>query len=301
MPTDHVTLLSPAKVNLFLEIGGRREDGYHDLVTVFQALDERASDLVEIAVADTLSVICLPDIGVSMNDNIVTRALVRLGDVVGRKPEFAVTIRKHLPAAAGLGGASSNAAAALVGACILWGIEPASTDVLGVARELGADVPFFIEGGTALYGGRGDVLTKRLPTPALALVLVNPGEPVSTAIAYATFDRRLRSAPANPSALLHELAEGDVGGIARSLGNNLGEVAVEIAPSVGAALAFVQSAPGVLRAIVAGSGSTVFGICESEAAAGRVASEAARREGWWAVAAGTSPFGVRRIGTDGGS
>ena len=300
MSADRVTLLSPAKVNLFLEVGERRADGYHDVVTVLQALDERASDTLDMSVAEGLSVGCMPDIGVPQEENLVTRALVRLGEAVGRTPSFAVAVHKRIPAAGGLGGASSNAAAALVGACMLWDIEPTSAVVLDVARSLGADVPFFIEGGCALYAERGDVLLSRLPTPALPIVLINPGEPVSTAAAYAMFDRRLHAATRSATDMVAALRSGDVVAIAGELKNNLGEVAAEIAPSMSEALAYLRGADGVLGALVAGSGSTVFGVCESDAVACRVADDAAPHEGWWVVATGTSPFGVRSKAVDGG-
>jgi len=293
MPTERVMLISPAKVNLLLEVGDRRTDGYHDVVTVLQALDERASDTVEMVRADTLDVLCVPDIGVPAEDNLVTSALVRLGESLGRTPAFSVTIRKRLPAAAGLGGASSNAAAALLGACALWGVDPASADVVGVGRTLGADVPFFIEGGTALYAGRGDVLTERLPTPQLSLVLVNPGEPVGTAAAYAMFDRRMRAENRGPSMMVEAVRAGDAVAIAAALRNNLADIAAEIAPSVALALAYLRQAPGVLGTLVAGSGSTVFGICEDDAAAERVVRGVGGHDDWWVVAAGTSRFGVR--------
>ncbi|MDO8950282.1 MAG: 4-(cytidine 5'-diphospho)-2-C-methyl-D-erythritol kinase [Actinomycetota bacterium] len=299
MLTDHVTLISPGKVNLFLEVGARRTDGYHDVATVLQALDERAADVVEMAPADALAVTCVPDIGVSAEDNLATRALVLLGEVAGRTPAFAVTLRKRLPAAAGLGGASSNAAAVLVGACRLWGLDPASGEVLGIARSLGADVPFFIEGGTALYTGRGDVLARRLPTNALSLVLINPGEPVSTAAAYAHFDRRLRGPARDVTTMLEALQSGDSSAVASALANNLGDVAVEIAPSVGEARSFLRQAPGVLGALVAGSGSTVFGICEDQTSAEDVAREASTREGWWSVATCASSTGVRFVTPEG--
>lgn len=300
MSTERVTLLSPAKVNLFLEVGERRADGYHDVATVLQALDDRASDTLDMSMAENLSVACIPDIGVPQDENLVTRALVRLGEAVGRPPTFAVTVHKRIPAAGGLGGASSNAAAALVGACMLWGIEPASAVVLDVARSLGADVPFFIEGGCALYAERGDVLVSRLSTPTLPVVLINPGEPVSTAAAYAMFDRRLHAPGRGTADVLGALRSGDVAGVAGALSNNLGDVAAEIAPSVSEALSYLRDTSGVLGALVAGSGSTVFGICESDAAARRVAGEAAAHQGWWVVATGTSSFGVRSTGTDGG-
>ncbi len=296
MPDDTVILLSPGKVNLFLEVGERRPDRYHDVVTILQALDERAADIVEITRAAALTVTCEPDIGVAAEDNLVTRALVALGEVVGRVPAFGVMLHKRLPAAAGLGGASSNAAAALVGACHLWGLDPLAPEVLDVARSLGADVAFFIEGGTALYTGRGDVLAKRLTTPSLTVVLINPGEPISTAAAYASFDRQLRGAVRDATMMTEAIASGDATAIAQALDNNLGDVAAGLAPSVGDALGFLRHAPGVLGAQVAGSGSTVFGICEDEISAQSVVDAAARFPEWWAVATAASGSGVvRRI------
>lgn len=294
MVADRITLRAPAKVNLYLAVGPRRPDGYHDLTTVFQALDERASDTVTVSPAPSLQVVCEPDIGVPVLDNLAARAVTALADATGREPHLRLHIRKRIPAAGGLGGASSDAAAALLGACALWGVDPASSDVVAIARRLGADVVFFLTGGTALYAGRGDELVETLPTPSMSIVLVNPGEPVPTPAAYAEFDRLpVRSVP-SAAPLLAALRSGDVPSVAGAMHNGLDEAACAIAPGSAAALRHLRSAPGVLGALVSGSGSTVFGVCADEAAATAVAAKA-RSVGWWACVTASADAGIVEI------
>ncbi|PKQ37678.1 MAG: 4-(cytidine 5'-diphospho)-2-C-methyl-D-erythritol kinase [Actinobacteria bacterium HGW-Actinobacteria-1] len=295
MSAERITLLAPAKVNLFLAVGDRRPDGYHDVVTILQALDERVADTVIIERADVLTVICEPSIGIPAEENLAFRALEGLGALVGREPAFSVTISKRVPAAGGLGGASADAAAALVGACRLWGLPADSPEVTALAASLGADVPFFIAGGTALYAGRGDMLVRRLDTPALDLVVVNPGVPVSTPAAYATFDRLLRPAVPTVDGMLRALASHDIGEISAQLFNNLAEAACDLAPEVAEALHFVSQSEGVLGAIVSGSGSSVFGVCEDAETAERVAHDAGMHGDWWASATMARPGGSAEI------
>lgn len=291
MSAERITLLAPAKVNLFLAVGERRPDGYHDVVTILQTLDERVADTVAIERADALTVTCEPPIGIPAEENLAFRALDGLSALAGREPALAVTISKRVPAAGGLGGASADAAAVLVGACRLWGLAADSPEVTALAASLGADVPFFIAGGTALYSGRGDALVRRLDTPALDLVVVNPGVPVSTPAAYATFDRLLRPTAPKVDGMLRALESHDVAAIASRLFNNLAEAACDLAPEVTAALSFVSQSEGVLGAIVSGSGSSVFGVCEDARTAERVAHDAGMQSGWWASATTAFPGG----------
>jgi len=295
MDAERIVMLAPAKVNLFLEVGDVRADGYHQLTTVFQALDDRVADTLVIERADTLSVRCEPDIGVPSESNLVTRAIRALARRVGREPELSVTVRKRIPAGGGLGGASSDAAAALVGACHVWDLDPAAVDVESVARSLGADVPFFLTGGTALFVERGDVLAERLPTPSLHLVLVNPGISASTAAVFAAYDRLPRRAGPGVGALLDALAGGDVGLVAGGLFNGLTEAAQVVSPGIAHVLATLVSTDNVRGVLVSGSGSTVFGICDDAGGAAHAASEMARC-GWWARATEPSDCGVRAIG-----
>jgi 4-diphosphocytidyl-2-C-methyl-D-erythritol kinase len=112
------------------------------------------------------------------------------------------------------------------------------------------------------------------------------------------FDRRLRGPVREVNALVEAVRSEDVAAIAHALGNNLGDVAAEIAPSVGDALVFLRQSPGVLGTLVAGSGSTVFGVCADASSAERAALEASGRDDWWAVATGASSSGVRTTSAD---
>jgi len=295
MAAGRVVMLAPAKVNLYLEVGGIRPDGYHEVTTVLQALDDRVVDTVVIERSASLSVACEPDIGVPVESNLVTRAIRGLARVVGREPHLSVVVTKRIPDGAGLGGGSSDAAAALVGACMLWDVDPAAPEVSGVARTLGADVPFFLTGGTALFRERGDVLTKRLPTPRLHLVVVNPGVPAATAEVYRAYDRLERPQSPGVLAALDAFAGGEVGFVAAGLFNGLTTAAQTVSPLTAHVLATLASTDGVRGALISGSGSSVFGICDSAVGAGRVAEEIAE-QGWWVRATAASDRGVRAIG-----
>ena len=189
--------LAPAKVNLSLLVGPRRPDGYHPLLTVFAPLslcDEIEFMLTVIARAGVpapgrVEVECP---GIRCGGNLVTLALAALEEAAGRRFVGHVRIKKAIPVGAGLGGGSSDAAAALLaGAEVLAGaggprLGPA--DLLGLARSLGADVPFFLDPSPALAEGVGDVLSP-LPLPPLPLVLYLPREELPTAVVYHEFDR----------------------------------------------------------------------------------------------------------------
>jgi 4-diphosphocytidyl-2-C-methyl-D-erythritol kinase len=286
-----LTILAPAKVNLYLAVGPRRPDGYHELVTVFQSLE--LCDVVSLAPNAPFSVVYEPDLGIAQGEDLVSVASAALAERLGREVQGAFTVHKRIPPAGGLGGGSADAAAAMVGLCALWGVPTDDPNVTDVARAVGADVAFFLEGGTALYVGRGDTLARRLPNPELDVVVVNPGEPVPTAAAYAAFDRLL-SVPVPPvEPLVDALANAsrDIGGL---LFDSLTEASAGLVPSVGDALAFLRSEPGVLGAEMAGSGSTVFALC-ADAEVAEAVADRARAGGWWAAATRTSSAGARIV------
>jgi 4-diphosphocytidyl-2-C-methyl-D-erythritol kinase len=288
-----IRIVAPAKVNLFLGIGAVRADGYHDLVSVFHALD--LADELTIADADTLSVTCEPPLDVPAHDNLAYRAAVRLGELVGHDPRVALTIRKSIPHGAGLGGGSSDAAATIAGLAHLWGLERRDPRCLQAAAETGADVAFFlVEGGAALMAGRGEVLVAEIDALAgVSVVLVRPAEPVSTAAAYIAFDADPTPA-GDPAALVEALHAGDPVALAASLENNLEHVAARIVPAVGEVLGWVRAQAGVLGAHVAGSGSAVFGITQDHEAAERIAEQAAEC-GWWGCATRLRARGVEVV------
>ena len=151
-----------AKINLSLEVIGRRDDGYHDVATILQTID--LADELALEPANTLSVTC-DDPGLAGESNIVWRAATNLASRAGILPRARIHITKRIPVAAGLGGGSADAAAALLGLNRMWELNLATPELHQVAATLGSDVPFLLTGGTALATGRGDVLHPLPPLP----------------------------------------------------------------------------------------------------------------------------------------
>jgi 4-diphosphocytidyl-2-C-methyl-D-erythritol kinase len=287
--TQAVTVVAPAKVNLFLGVGARRPDGFHDVVTVLHALD--LADEVRLAPSSGLSVTCDADLGLPPERNLAWRAAESLAARLGRSPDVAITLDKRVPHGAGLGGGSSDAAAVLAGLAALWDVDRADPVLVEVAGRLGADVPFFLGDGPALMAGRGDVLERRLPPVGADVVVVKPASGISTADAYEEFDRS--PAPVgSPRSIEAALDAGDARALGAALGNNFEPVAAQLVPDVATALAWVRAAEGVYGAQVAGSGSAVFAVCDTSATAARLAEQAGAR-GWWG-----SPTKLRGAGVE---
>jgi 4-diphosphocytidyl-2C-methyl-D-erythritol kinase len=291
-----ITLHAPSKINLYLGVGTKRPDGYHDVTTVLQTLD--FGDTVRIMPADELAVITSVDLGIPERDNLAFRAALAFAEEFSIAPRAVIEIEKRVPAGAGLAGGSSDAGAVLVGLAHLHGIDPLDPRCIDVARLLGADCAFFLLGGAALMTGRGDLLESSLPSADAHVVLVKPATPVSTAAAYAQFDRA-PSPAAGPRAVVEALKAGDTVRLAASVANNLTAASAKLVPEVLDALAWVSAQPGVLGAIMAGSGSGTFALCEDAASAALVA-ERARSEGWWAVATTTRSNGIEITDQDEG-
>ncbi len=282
--TDAQTLrvAAPAKINLTLHVTGRRDDGYHllDSLVVFAGVFDRVS----VAPADRLSLeVRGPNAealaAVPEKDNIVLRAAWALAGLTGSGKGAHVTLHKTLPVAAGIGGGSADAAAALHGLMRLWGVAPPRDDLMRVAAGLGADVPVCLRGRAACVGGIGEDLKEAPPLPAAWLLLVNPGVPLSTP---AVFQARtgdfskpvaLNDAPRDAYALANALT-------ARR--NDLTAAAISLAPEIGEALAAIGALPGCLLSRMSGSGATCWGLFATEYDC-RAAAKALRaaRPGWW--------------------
>jgi 4-diphosphocytidyl-2-C-methyl-D-erythritol kinase len=284
-----VIVTAPAKVNLYLAVGARRPDGYHDIETVMQALE--LHDTLRIEPAEAFDLTCEPGLGVPAEANLVARAARSLGEALGREPAFAMHLTKRIPAGAGLGGGSADAAAALAGLARLWDLPAGDPLLEECAAALGADVPFFLHGGCALMGGRGDKLVRRLPSSRLHLALVNPGVPIETRAAYAALDASPPPPPPGSDAMLAALDSGDPAVVAGTLYDAMTSAAVSLAPVVADALAWVSTCDGVLGTCMAGSGSTVFGVFGDASSADEAAAGALAR-GWWSAATRTLEGGV---------
>lgn len=287
-----VRIEAPAKLNLYLGVGARRPDGYHDVDTVLVALD--LHDTVTVETADRLEVDCVPGLDLPPEYNIAFAAARSLGEAVGRAPAFRIGIRKAIPAGAGLGGGSADAAAVIAALAASWDVRPDDPVLERVAASLGADVPFLLRGGCAVYRGRGDRHERDLPVPEALFVLASPGVPVPTGSAYAAFDRMLRpSAPGLRHIGDALRLERTASALASALFNNMTEASTGLVPEIRDVLAELAAAPGCLGALMAGSGSTAFGVFEPDDEAGALAAaDRARARGWWSAVARPRPGGT---------
>lgn len=274
-----VTVRAPAKVNLHLAVGDVRDDGFHELVTVFQALS--LSDDVVVAPADTLTVTVRGEGAASVptdGRNLVWRAAELLAAEAGRDPDVSISLAKGIPVAGGMAGGSADAAATLVALCALWRLE-LSRDELGVlAARLGSDVPFALHGGTAMGTGRGEQLLPVLARNTFHWVLALAPDGLSTPAVYAELDR-LRAVGDPPRVgdvqpLMHALTAGDPIALAPLLANDLQAAALSLRPALRRTLRAGTTA-GALAGIVSGSGPTCAFLCADADAAVRVGAELA--------------------------
>jgi 4-diphosphocytidyl-2-C-methyl-D-erythritol kinase len=266
---------APAKLNLGLAVVGRRPDGYHDLHTVFQAID----------LADTVRLRRRPEPGVSLvvdgevpvpagEENLAVRAALRLGEGLqahrGEGPwktaGLEIHLTKRIPSGAGLGGGSSDAAAVLVGLEALWGARLPEPERLALALALGSDVPFFLIGGTARGEGRGEILTPLPAPPPAAWVLAIPPFAVATAKAYENLSRRLTSSVSNLRMLEAALLSGDFGAFTENIVNDLEVGVVRIQPRL-ARIKRELLSRGAAGVGLTGSGSVLFAVFRSQGTA----------------------------------
>lgn len=277
-----VRVLAPAKVNLHLGVHAEKDErGYHRVDSVMAAL--ALYDEITVHPSDDLLVEVSPEVSVRAENSNVGRAVSRLAQAFGRDPSIHVHVRREIPMRAGLGGSSSDAGGTLRALCALWGIDVADERVAQVARSIGADVAFFLDPRPCYLDGAGDVLAETYPLlPELPVVLAKPADGVDTARAYAAFDQE--PTPLGALAGMREaLAAGDVDRVVGLLSNNLEAVAYRLLPEAAEVRGWLAERPGVRNVLMAGSGSCIFGICESGADAERIAAEASGR-GWWSCA-----------------
>jgi 4-diphosphocytidyl-2-C-methyl-D-erythritol kinase len=263
-----------AKVNLDLRVLGNRSDGYHELRTVFQTI-ELHDTLICANRPGPFAVKCRTP-GVPLDDsNLVWKAAARLWAALGRAgdpTDAVVTIEKVIPVQAGLGGGSADAAAALQGLARLWGGAPISL-LRDVASGLGADVPFFLSGGTALGLGRGEEIYPLVDLPSHAVLIVRPPFGVSTAEAYAWYDEDRVAGLKEPREL--QLLPVPWPTRAAQMINDLEPPVVRRHPEIGSLRTVLREA-GAIAAAMSGSGSAVFGLFRSRAAALKAVKPASR-------------------------
>lgn len=301
LPMKNVTkIISPAKVNLVLAVGEKQESGFHEVQTIMHSLalhdtlsmrrfdDEGSGEGLQVMLKCESS-FTLDPLLIKAEENIAYKAVVELAKALGRTQDETIemVLNKVIPAEAGLGGGSSNAAAALVGAATLWGVGVEDERVQEVASRLGADVSFFLKGGCARLSGKGDVFEAQLEPRSGFVLLVRPDAGVSTGKAYAAFDED----PVLPgfeylSSLAGLDAAADV-----SLYNNLEKAACSVTPVVAEVLEWGRATAGKENVVLCGSGSAVCCIFDGYQAACEASVEARKHE-WWTRVTSFSPLGA---------
>lgn len=282
-----LVLRTSAKVNLALEVLGKRGDGYHEIATVLQAVD--LFDRLTMETADILS-LHADDPELPTDDgNLVMRAARLLQKTAGIEKGARLRLQKRIPVAAGLGGGSSDAAATLLGLNRLWGLRWPRARLQELAVELGMDVPFFLGTGRAVASGRGERLQALPGGGGYALVLVNPRTPLSTREVYGRVPAGWHAEPTGTERVIEALRRRNVAALAAALTNNLERVVEPVLPVIGRMKAALLAA-GALGAIMSGSGPTVFGLARSLDHARQVRSRVSRA-GWacWAVRTNSGP------------
>ena len=301
LPMKNVTkIISPAKVNLVLAVGEKQESGFHEVQTIMHSLalhdtlsmrrfdDEGSGDGLQVMLKCESSFTIDP-LSIKAEENIAYKAVVELAKALGRTQDETIEmiLNKVIPAEAGLGGGSSNAAAALVGAATLWGVGVEDERVQEVASRLGADVSFFLKGGCARLSGKGDVFEAQLEPRSGFVLLVRPDAGVSTGKAYAAFDED----PVLPSSeYLSSIAALDAA-VDVSLYNNLEKAACSVTPVVAQVLEWGRAAAGEENVVLCGSGSAVCCIFDNYQAACEASVEARKHE-WWTRVTSFSPLGA---------
>ena len=267
-----ITILAPAKINLCLSVLGRRPDGYHDVKMLMQMVG--LYDEVRVSLGGRgVSVTCDAGTVPSGKDNIAWKAAAAMLSRSESETGLAVTIKKTIPVAAGLGGGSSDAAAVLAAANKLLGTGLDRGQLAEIGAGLGMDVPFFFHGPLALASGRGEVLTGLGVLPNFWVLLVSPGFETSTAWAYKNLNLRLTK-----NVDCNKIARLTVRNIAEGLHNDLETVTAAAHPVINR-IEEALMAHGAVGARMSGSGPTVFGMFENEDGC-RAAAVSLSGEGW---------------------
>ena len=275
---------APAKVNLTLRVGGRREDGFHDIESL--VVFAQARDRVSLATGEPLSLSLRGPAAAAagaVDDNLVLKAVHALDTEIQELALGHFELIKELPAAAGLGGGSADAAAALRLLARANNLALDDQRLLAAARATGADVPVCLHSRPCVMRGTGDILSEPVQLPSLHAVLVHPGVPVWTKDVFATFDAMVESRPLSPSTDIPQSLEGLLAYL-QTRGNDLEVAAIALQPVIARALLTLRELPGCSLARMSGSGAACFGLLDSGSAASAARAVKAKHPKWWVCA-----------------
>ncbi len=259
---------------------GKRADGYHDLDTIFQTVS--LHDTIEVSLLDgPHTVLSCNDRSLPLDDsNLVIRAARVLQDRLGAKKGARIRLQKRIPMQAGLGGGSADAAMTLIALAKLWELNCSRDYLVAIGSQLGADVSFFFYGGIARATGIGEQIEPRNDVERKFLLILKPNANISTADAYRALDERSLTSPNSKSILLTSEAKADSEKIDfANLTNDFEDVVLDLEPEIRRAKNALLKA-GASAALLAGSGSAVFGIFDSEDAQRRAIQAIELETGW---------------------
>lgn len=275
---DKITVKAPAKINLTLDVLGRRENGYHDLRMIMQTIDLCDEVTIEQITTEEITLSMnkeLPD-GCPMQKNLVYRAAILMKERYALPDGMNIILTKNIPAAAGLAGGSSDCAATLLGINELYNLGLSLDELCDIGVTLGADVPFCIRKGTMLSEGIGEILTPLTPLPPMWTLLIKPNISVSTAYVYDNLDLQKQLEHPDTDAVLDAITHCDGAKVAHLLSNVLETVTIPKYPVLAELKQFLLE-NGAVGALMSGSGPTTYGLFQDEIAA-RMALSAATKK-----------------------
>ncbi len=262
-------IFAPAKVNLFLQVTGKRADGYHALDSLITFAD--VGDVITIGPMEGFAFniegpyagsfgarekVATPD-----SKNLVVKAVWTLARMVNRSPSFSITLGKNIPLGAGLGGGSADAAAVLWGLCRYWNIAPEMDILQDLMMQLGADVPVCFESQTRFIAGAGEKLSAPLELPEIYAVIINPGQPCATKTVFQNFAGTFSVPADRPSSFQDQETLFDY---LKTTRNDLLPAALKVVPQIQNCLNQLENSDGCAVARMSGSGSSCFGLYKSE-------------------------------------
>ncbi len=262
-----------AKINLYLDVLGRRPDGYHNIRSLMQSIS--LADELTFEPADDMEIETLTGPKIEREKNLIFKAAKALLEETGLKKGAKIGVKKEIPIFAGLGGGSSDAAATLVGLNRFWELDLGQSELAEIAVKIGSDVPFMITGGTALVEGRGEMVIPLSIEPELNLIVIKPELNLSTADIYAGLNLKASPPPLPIDLMIQALKMNDLSALAACLINRLETVAIKENPIL-ARIKEEAASAGALGALMTGSGAAIFALADSMADAKRIASSLKR-------------------------
>ena len=286
-----IRIRAHAKINLYLDVVGKREDGYHNLKTIFHSIGLHDEVIIRKQEMKGIKVYCdHPGIPCDSR-NLAYQAAQLLSDAVGCIGGIAIDIHKRIPVAAGLAGGSANAAAVLHGVNELFGLGFTQKTLMRFGGQLGADVPFCLQGGAALGLGIGDQLTRLPALSDVPLLLLNPGIEISTAAVFKKLYFSLTTPEKEGIIIKTYIKKGDVVGIGKNLYNLLEVPVFSQYPEIAALKTELSMQTGCYGALMSGSGATLFAVMRDSDAAHKSESHFKNKVSFCTTAV-TSPVGV---------